>query len=196
MKSDPMTQRVTLDQVGALIVTIAERFVGLTEIRPNAEWDDAATPGPDPRARELVNVLKFGGWEPGAAYCASFVRGCWLLALAELGAPKEVVQSVRRRLSPSVMQTFERNRDAVTKIPVIGSMMLLQKGQTPQGHAGIVVAANAWQYWTIDANTSGTIATAEKEREGEGIFRKPPRRLDFTRRPGLWLRGFIPPPTW
>ncbi len=188
---------VTAAEVGARISGVAARYVGLTEIQPNAAWDDAATPAPDTRARDLVALLQAGGWEPGAAYCASFVRGCWLQACAELGAPDVVLATIRRQLSPSVRLTLVRNRGAVTRVPTLGAMMLLQRGRTERGHAGIVVAANVWQYWTIDANTSGGLpTTAAMEREGEGIFRKPPRKLDFTRRPGLWLRGFLPPPTW
>ena len=187
---------ISATDIGARIVAVAARFVGLTEIAPNAKWDDLSTPGPDQRAADLAKLLALGGWEPGAAYCASFVRGVWMTACQELGAPAVVLATIRRQLSPSVMQTFTRNQGAVERVPVVGSMMLLQFGKSDRGHAGIVVQANAESYWTIDANTSGVVTTAAKEREGEGVYRKPPRKLDFTRRPGLWLRGFLPPPTW
>lgn len=187
---------VSSEALGARIIAVTSRFIGLTEIRPNAAWDDPSTPGPDQRARDLVDLLTLGGWESGAPYCASFYRGCLLAAAKELGAPDAVLADIRRRYSPSVMETFEHNRGIVSRVPTPGAMMLLQYKLTGRGHAGVVVKADAERYWTIEANTSGHVGSDEADREGEGIFRKPPRALDFSRKPGLWLRGFLPCPSW
>lgn len=191
---------VTAAEVGARIVAVAARFVGLTEIRPNAEWDDAVTPGPDQRARDLVALLRLGGWEPGAAYCASFCRGVWLTAMIEMKAPETALRGVRNRLSPSVMTTFALNRSGISESASPGSILLMQKGATGFGHAGIVAGLmpGLMGVRTIEANTSNPGARSDddhRQREGDGIFQRE-RRVEFRRKPGLWLRGFLPPPTW
>lgn len=70
-----MSQSIAMtdEQFGALIIREASRFVGLREVRPNAQWDNPSTPGPDAvLVSELRVAMRPTPWQEGWAYCAAF----------------------------------------------------------------------------------------------------------------------------
>ena len=72
---------MTSDQLAQGIIRQASRFIGLREVKPNADWDNPNTPGND-RALvdELRSLMRSSPWEPGWAYCAAFAEGMVLAA--------------------------------------------------------------------------------------------------------------------
>lgn len=124
--------------------------------------------------------------------CASFVEAVWRTAYRELDAPPALLGEIGLKLTPSVMQSLTNWQDRITREPVPGAIFFLQKGRAWQGHAGIVVLGAGARFATIEGNTSPDPADAAQDREGDGIFRRT-RSLDWTEKPGLWLRGFLAP---
>jgi hypothetical protein len=175
------------------IIAAARHFVGLIETKSNAEWDDPATPGIDARARELRAVLISTGWQPGWAYCAAFVEGIWTMVYAA-ARPEKLLQ-VKRLLTASVMQSYENCQSAglISRVPVPGAIMFMQNGKSWTGHAGIVVKTDGQRVINVEGNTSASAGSVNADREGDGVFDEKQRRIDFTPRPGLWLRGFLNP---
>ena len=161
--------------------------MNLTETVPNARWDDVATQGTDPRGAELRAALVATGWQPGWPYCAALVEACWRAGYR--GRPELPV--ICQSITPSAMGTFENfeRLGRITKRPEPGAIMLMQHGNSWQGHAGIVRALEGNTLVTYEGNTS---PGAGLSREGDGVYlkRKP---LDFTKKSGLWLRGFVNP---
>ena len=78
---------MTSDQLAQGIIRQASRFIGLREVKPNADWDNPNTPGND-RALvdELRSLMRQSPWEPGWAYCAAFAEG---MVLAVIRHPME-----------------------------------------------------------------------------------------------------------
>ena len=196
---------MTSEQIGQRILDRAQQFLGLHETAANAAWDNPATAGADPAAAELLRLMEATGWQKGWSYCASMVEAIWRSAYVDAGAPAALVQRIARLLTPSVMQSYhniqaENIAGQPSRTPVPGAIFFMQKGQTGFGHAGLYVrsgAAGTGMFATIEGNTSDPTATATEaqDREGEGIYKKT-RRLDFTPKPGLWLRGFFNPIAW
>jgi hypothetical protein len=183
----------TSDAAGAEILRVAGRFLGLYESAQNAAWDNPATAGEDPEAKELAHLMEECGWQKGWAYCAAFCEAVWRRAYSNLGAPGILIDDIARRLTPSVMQSLENWGHEVTMTPVPGAIFFMQMGTTWKGHCGIVVRVDGERMSTIEGNTSPDPVTAAMDREGDGIFRRT-RSLSFTPRPSsLWMRGFLPP---
>lgn len=175
------------------IIADARQFANLIETKSNAEWDDPATPGIDARARLLRATLIATGWQPGWAYCAAFVEGIWSLAYAEVGSAQLV--RVKRLLTASVMQSLAncQKENLIARSPVPGAIFFMQNGKSWTGHAGIVTKADDQRFWSVEANTSPAPGSVQAEREGDGIFDGKQHRIDFSPKPGLWLRGFLNP---
>jgi len=186
---------MTQAEIGERIIAAATQFVGLHEVKANAEWDDPATSGKDQAAQDLRNALKASGWMLGWPYCAAFAEACWRIAYVGLGAPDAIQARIGLRLTPSVMQSFNNWKGEISLVPEPGAIFFMQMGQGATGHAGIVVQASHEKFSTIEGNTSPQPGTAEADREGDGVFKKI-RRLDFTPKTGLWLRGFLNPLVW
>lgn len=183
----PESSSVALVGIRNAIVATAQHFLNLTETAPNARWDDIATSGPDTRAAELRQALLDTGWQLGWAYCAAFSEVCWRAAYRN----RPELPLISRSITPSVMATFENfeRLGRITKQPAPGALMLMQHGQSWQGHAGIVLGAQDGRLVTIEGNTSPAVAS----REGDGVYRKE-KALDFTPSSSrLWLRGFVNP---
>lgn len=183
---------ITAEQLGAQIIREASRFVGLVETKPNADWDDPKTPGPD---RDLVNELRGlmrpSPWKPGWAYCAAYAEGVILLAMRKLGLP---TQRAAEMLQPGVMNTWRAFREAeLTTLnnPEPGALWLAQYALKPGlGHAGIVTASNGHMQSTIEANTSLDSRDPRKDREGDWISTK----LSLAKRRGsLNTLGYVNP---
>lgn len=191
-KLDP--QPVTKGNVKLItsrIIETAVHFLNLTEKSQNAVWDDVATSGPDARAAELRQKLLATGWQLGWAYCAAFAEVCWREGYK--GFPELAL--IGQSITSSVMGTFENFQELgrITKLALPGSIMLMQKGRTWKGHAGIVVERGDNDvFYTIEGNTSQGRGTAEQQRNGDGVYRKR-HTLNFEPSSGLWLRGFVNP---
>lgn len=186
---------MTQEEIGARIIEVATQFVGLHETKANAEWDNPVTAGKDQAAVDLWNALTDSGWMMGWPYCAAFVEACWRAAYVGLQAPDELQSRIGQKLTPSVMQSFKNWKAEISLDPTRGAIFFMQMRQGATGHTGIVVQPFRDQFSTIEGNTSPQAGTPDADREGDGVFKKI-RRLDFTPRAGLWLRGFLNPIPW
>ena len=165
---------ITPEQLGAQIIREASRFVGLVETKPNAEWNDPRTPGPDTDlVNELKSLMRPSPWKPGWAYCAAYAEGVILLAMRKLGLP---TQRAAQLLQPGVVNTWRAFREAeLTTLnnPEPGALWLAQYTlNAGMGHAGIVTATNGHMQSTIEANTSLDSRDPRKDREGDWISTK------------------------
>lgn len=187
---------MTREEIGEKIISVASGFVGLQEVKQNAEWDNPSTAGRDGAAESLRKALKASGWLMGWPYCAAFVEACWRIAYTDLGAPAELLSRIATKLTPSVMQSYNNwIPDSKDTTPQPGAIFFMEMGRSGKGHAGIVIHRNGDAFSTIEGNTSPMPGTAMADREGDGIFKKV-RLLDFTQKSGLWLRGFLNPIPW
>lgn len=169
------------------IIDTAEHFLNLTESAPNSKWDDVATRGPDARGGELRQALLDTGWQLGWAYCAAFAEVCWRAGYKD----RPELALIARSITPSVMGTFENfeRQKRITRTPAVGALMMMQHGNSWQGHAGIVTGLEGGRVLTIEGNTS---SNDPQSREGDGVYRKS-HGLSFSQSSGLWLRGFVNP---
>jgi len=181
---------LTPDQLATAIIREASRFIGLREVRPNANWNNPSTPGPDiALVNELRAMMRPSPWQPGWAYCAAFVEGVVVRALKE-HAPKFAAL-----FGPHCMTNVRafRQRELLNPLPVPGSIWLARHGSTDQGHAGIVSAVRGGMsvsMATIEANTSLDPSTPSQEREGDWIT----SRVRLAKGAGpLVTQGFIHP---
>jgi len=178
------------------IIEVAERFLGLYEVKSNAIWDDPSTAGEDPQAKILLELMIESGWQPGYAYCCSLTEAVWRQAYYELDAPQDTIDKITTNLTPSVMKSFNnwKKEELISTIPTSGSIFFMQKGFTGFGHAGIVVKSSddGKKISTIEGNTSPDPASVEADREGDGVFRRV-RPVSFTSSTGLWMQGFLHP---
>lgn len=176
-----------LEAIRKGIIAAAEHFLNLTETVQNSKWDDVATRGPDARAGELRQALLDTGWQLGWAYCAAFAEACWR---AGYKARPELAL-IGKSITPSVMGTLENFEQLhrITRTPSVGAIMMMQHGNTWQGHAGIVTGLENGRVLTIEGNTS---SNDPNNREGDGVYRKS-HALSFSQSSGLWLRGFVNP---
>lgn len=176
----------SLEGVRKAILETAQHFLDLTETAPNSRWDNLAGGGPhhDPRGEELRQKLLETGWQLTWPYCAAFAEVCWRSGYQNRPELALISQSI----TPSAMGTYENfdRQHRITRDPSPGALMLMQHGNSYQGHAGIVIRVEETTLVTIEGNTSSNMAT----REGDGVYlkRKP---LDFVPKPGLWIRGFV-----
>lgn len=183
-------QAVYSKDIGAKVVLEAAKFLGLTEIRSNAEWDDLSTSMKDTIAEEFKGELLRTGWQTGWPYCAAFCEVVWRRAYA--GRPE--LPDIKEMLTPGCMLTYERavNLGFVSKTPVVGAIGIMKRGTGPQGHAFIVAGISGTKLTTIEANTSPVPGTVSADREGDGVYKKT-RLLEFKPTTGLHLIGFIQP---
>ncbi|MCC6318201.1 MAG: CHAP domain-containing protein [Gemmatimonadaceae bacterium] len=183
----------TAAQAGAEIVRLASEFLNLRETSNNAAWDNPDTAGQDPAATRLRQLLETTGWQAGWPYCMAFCKAIYMQAYRNLGASPGVLRLIAQRFTPSVMMSY-RNSGAFAqrKVAIQGAIFFMQKGDTPYGHAGLVVMPGQVNFSTIEGNTSPSPGSAQADREGDGVYKKV-RSLDFTKKSGLWLRGFLNP---
>lgn len=181
------------EQAGAEILRVASDFLNLKETANNAAWDNPDTAGQDAAGTELRRLLETTGWQAGWPYCMAFCKAIYMQAYRNLGAPPEVLRLIAQRFTPSVMISYKNiGAFAQNKTPIAGSIFFMQKGDTGTGHAGLVVLPGQVNFSTIEGNTSPSPGSAQADREGDGVYKKV-RSLDFTKKPGLWLRGFLNP---
>ncbi len=183
----------TATQAADEILRVASHFLNLKETANNAAWDDPDTAGEDAAAKELLQLLQSVGWQTGWPYCMAFCKAVYMRAYTNLGASPEVLKLISQRFNASVMQSYTASgKYAQKKVPVPGAIFFMQKGDTGTGHAGLVVTPGQVNFSTIEGNTSPSPASAQADREGDGVYKKV-RSLDFKKKPGLWLRGFLHP---
>ena len=180
----------TSQDIGARIVLEAAKFVGLTEVRSNATWDNLATAGKDPIAEELAAEMLRCGWQKGWPYCAAFCEAVWKRAYR--GNAAETL--VKQMLTPGCLVSWENavKQGWTSKEPMLGAIGIMKKGSTTQGHAFIVAGKNGDTLSTIEGNTSPAAGSVEDDRNGDGVYRKT-RKLVFKPTTGLHLIGFILP---
>lgn len=156
------------------IVRTASRFIGLREVKANAEWDNPATPGSDAALSEALRaMMRPAPWEPGWAYCAAFAEGVVTTALSSLGATPEEVARFASVMSPHCVTAANRFRQrGLLSQPAPGAIWLAQHAGTSNGHAGIVQTVSARMISTIEANTSLDSANPAKDRDGDWITTK------------------------
>lgn len=176
--------------VGAKIVLAAAKFVGLTEVRSNASWDLAETDGHDAIADAFKSELLKVGWQSGWPYCAAACEVFWRTAYQ--GRPELTL--VRDILTPGCLRSFKNAAEVgwTSKVPSVGAIGIMRKGDTEFGHAFIVTAVRQDSLLTIEANTSPNVADTNRDREGDGVYCKT-RALTYKPTTGLHLIGFITP---
>lgn len=186
---------LTAKNLGKAIIYQASRFVGLKEVRPNADWDNPKTPGPDTAlVKELRDRMRKAPWQEGWAYCAAFVEAVVVAALEQLGASASQIREFSDVMQPGVMNSVRGFQfiGLLEKDPQLGSIWLAQHGATSQGHAGIVTSTDEShaQMYTIEANTSNDPnARGNQQREGDWITRRVRPRSGNP----LKTRGFVSP---
>jgi hypothetical protein len=179
------------EKLAACIIAQATRFCGLQEVRPNQNWDNPATKGPDTAlVAELVAGMRASPWEPGWAYCAAFAEAMVAKGLEQFGATPAQIAKFRAVMSPHCMTSaaaFAR-LNLLSSVPVSGAIWLAQHGSSDNGHAGICTLPHAPNMDTIEANTGGN--GSGSQREGDWITHK----IRPIAGPGdLHTRGFVHP---
>lgn len=176
--------------IGARVVIAAAKFVGLTEVRSNAEWDILSTPEKDALSGEFLAELLRSGWKSGWPYCAAFCEAVWRKAYQG----RSELPLVQRMLTPGCLVSFNNAAEHgwTSQTPVIGAIGIMRKGQTSAGHAFIVTGIKGDTLHTIEANTSPAPSSVEDDRNGDGVYRKT-RKLLYKPTAGLHLIGFIVP---
>lgn len=187
-----------LAELSHAIIAKAERFQGLKEIKANEKWDDPKTAGADARAQELRKLLEGVKWQPGWAYCMGFTKAIWLEAYKALGMSTDLRRALDDRLSLHVVGSYNAVKHVTSNLPQPGAIFFMKKGDTIQGHSGIVtgvqIERGIMTITTIEGNTSNTEATAAKDREGDWVCKKK-RQVSFAKTPGLYFLGFLNPIT-
>lgn len=184
---------MTAEQLGNEIVRVAGQFIGLREVRPNADWDNPRTPSVEAAlARVLRDMMRPSPWEPGWAYCAAFCEGVVTSAMKYSGATSAHVRRWQETMTPHCVTSAANFRKLrlLSGTATTGAIWLARHGSTSNGHAGIVTAIRGEWLCTIEANTSLDATSAEKDREGDWITTRIfPRRG----RGRLQTIGFITP---
>lgn len=163
---------MTATSLATEIVRTASRFIGLREVKPNANWDNPATPGPDTvLVGTLRSMMRSSPWEEGWAYCAAFCEGVVADALVSCGATPQQVAKWHKIMTPHCVTSAGnfRERGLLSQVPEPGSIWLARHGTSSNGHAGIVTAVRSATMSNIEANTSLDPSTPAKEREGDWI---------------------------
>lgn len=180
----------TAIEAGYAIIEAALEFAGLHEIQNNVAWSDPVL------SAKLQTKLKEVGWQPGWAYCASFVEMAWLNGYRNVGATKPMLTLLQKVLTPSVMTSFTNAKKyALSKDPKPGSIFFMQKGSAWLGHEGIILGGGGGAIATIEGNTSSQVQSDEEDREGDGIYVKlrPTGPSRWKKQSGLWFRGYLNP---
>jgi hypothetical protein len=184
---------MTSDQLAQGIIRQASRFIGLREVKPNADWDNPNTPGNDRvLVDELRSLMRQSPWEDGWAYCAAFTEGMVLAALRSLAATPDQIKRWQATMTPHCVTSAAnfRNLSLLSESAVPGSIWLARHGNTSNGHAGIVTAVRGVSMSTIEGNTSLDPSSDAREREGDWIT----NRIRFLKGSGtLNTLGFITP---
>jgi hypothetical protein len=192
--STPTSDKPTAAALAAETVRQAGLFLNLRERRPNAEWDNPATPAADRALNaRLVECMESAGWQAPWPYCIAFAEGMLILALLELKCRPAQYATLRKLITPHVMTTVRNLSElhALSDRPEPGAIWLARHGSTDNGHAGIVIRSQGnGLMTTIEGNTTSQFKDAEADRQGDGIFR---RERCVGSNGGLKTMGFLTP---
>jgi len=186
---------ITDEAFGNLIMREASRFIGLREVKPNEDWENPSTPGPDTAlVKELRDALRPTPWQPGWAYCAAFCEAVVRRVVTRLEMQGDEAAKFLRVMGPGVRVSFNAfNQLRLTSLkPVPGAIWFARHGNTAQGHAGIVtnLSLAGQQMSTIEANTSLDSRDPRLDREGDWITT---RTFATKGRGDLVTLGFVTP---
>lgn len=179
----------TAEQVGIEIVRASLDWLDRFETAANAEWSGENTAA-------MKAALKEAGHQPGWPYCMTAAKAWWLAGYRAVGADPKAIAFIQKAFTPGVVQTALNLRAyVVQERPHVGALMLQRLRNTQNGHAGVVVLSGPKRFATVEANTApGVARAAGTEREGDGVYLKPPKLLDFSpSSTGLWTMGFVNP---
>ena len=171
---------------GEEIIEMAHRFVGLFEVKSNADWE-----GGEPEVEsELIKGMKSVGWQSGWAYCMAFVS---FIYRSVYGVDCKAIDPL---IGVSVLDSFSRVRAAGLRTlePVPGAVFFMQSGSRWQGHAGIVTKLENGVISTIEANTSPQFDLTASQREGDGIYERTRVLAHFKDLARLHMIGYFNPP--
>jgi len=134
-------------------------------------------------------------WRPGDAYCIAALLSIFNRHCLDAGKSLPFIPSA----STQVTYGNAKALNLVSDIPSVGDIVIFRKGDSWQGHAGLVTnilhtdMGFPYGVETIEFNTSGM--SSGDQRNGEGCYAKKRLFKDFS--PGrmtprkLWIRGYI-----
>ena len=120
------------EQLGHEIIRQASRFIGLREVKPNADWDNPQTPQRDATlAGELRALMRPSPWEEGWAYCAAFAEGVVTAALKALGSTADQIAKWQRVMTPHCVTSAAnfKSRGLLSDDPETGAVWLARHGR-------------------------------------------------------------------
>jgi len=134
------------------IVLLAAQYVGTQEVTPNS-------------SPVIDSMLAFVGLKPGAPWCAADVSFLLDKSGAVFPNPSPTALGFRdRHTSISALDVYS----GLKTVPD-GSIFIMQKGVTWQGHCGIVNEfTSRLNYETYEGNTSKQPGTIRSESDGDG----------------------------
>jgi len=163
------------------IIEIAKSYIGQKEIKGNKGFED----------KEFEKRMKAVGFQSGWAWCCLFAELCYVSAMVD---KKE---ELTKLFSASVARTqnnFIGSKNwKFTRTPAPGALAVFRSVRNGRlnwtGHIGIVEKVNKSKgtFNCIEGNTN-----TNGGREGIEVARRV-RRLEFDRKNGLVLQGFIVP---
>lgn len=180
------------------IIKNALHFQNMFEVKSNAQWEDPESPHTKTKSDELRALMQAVGWKDGWPYCSSFCEAIWRKSYQDLNAPKSLIDSICSKLNPSSTDSYNNFKIDCTNTPKPGAIFFMRKGNTSLGHEGLVISISGTTLSTIEGNTSAgkVLKDSNKDREGDGVFKKT-RVLDLTpSKSKLFLRGFLNPILW
>ena len=170
------------------VLEFARNSVGEQEISGNQGFE----------SERFETLMKQVGWQKGQAWCAYFAEACWTVPTYK--GKSKYLSEMQRLFSGGAVATYNNFKRkggelfTVSKEPEEGAVVIWQKHKVVEdtimphwsGHAGIVESI-------IDENTIECIEGNTNDsggREGIEVARKV-RRVDFTPKAGLVMKGFI-----
>jgi surface antigen len=170
------------------IVKVAEKYVGIKEVKGNQGWFSEKYPK---FAEAFEESMKSHGFNYGQAWCAYFGELVWAEVYDDLG----LASDMDKYFSGSARRTLSKFKEAddweTGLVPMVGAIVVWKRMKggkaTWQGHVGIVKEVNDGHMITIEGNTNDA-----GSREGDTVARKI-RKYNFVSSSGLALEGFIYP---
>src|SRR5687768_10697060 len=117
-------------RINELIVDEARIYIGKKELPGNSGFKSA----------EFQRVLEKMGWKKGQSWCDYFAELAYKGAYHRAGL-MDIKNSLSALFSGGAVQSYRNFKAAGWKIssePVVGALVIFQKGGSWQGHVGIV----------------------------------------------------------